>query len=55
MTDSHIEVICFFLENNVIIDRYVVHEARSIEAFQLLFEHGLDIHQILGLHEVPLM
>ena len=55
VANSHIEVICFLLENNVIIDRYVVHEACSIEAFQLLFEHGLDIHQIMGLHEVSLM
>lgn len=55
VANSHVEVICFLLENNVVIDRYVVYEARSIEAFELLFKHGLDVHQILGLREVPLM
>ena len=55
MANSHIEVIYFVLGHNVIIDRYVVYEARSIEAFQLLFEYGLDVHQILGLRGVPLM
>lgn len=55
VTNSHVEATRFLLEHNVIIDRYVVYEARSIEAFQLLFEYGLDVHQILGLRGVPLM
>lgn len=55
MANSHIEVICFLLGHNVIIDRLVVRVARSPEAFGLLFKHGLDVNQILGLELVPLM
>lgn len=55
VTNSHIEVIRFLLEHNVIIDRLVVRAARSPEAFELLFEHGLDVNQIMGLELVPLM
>lgn len=33
----------------------MVEEAQSIEAFTHLVKHGLDIHQSLSLHYVPLM
>lgn len=55
VVNSHVEVICFLLENNVIIDQQVVTAVCSPEAFELLFEHGLDVNQIMGLGLVPLM
>jgi len=45
----------FLLDNNVTIDSSVLEEARSVQAFTLLFEHGLDIYQNLSLRRVPLM
>lgn len=54
-THNHVEVVRFLLDRNVVIDYSVVEEAHSIEAFKLLLEHGLDVHQILGLQWVPLM
>lgn len=54
-THNHVEVMRFLLDKNVIIDYSVVEEARSIEVFKLLLEHGLDVHQILGSQRVPLM
>lgn len=55
MANIHVEVIHFLLENDVIIDWEVVCEVCSIEAFELLFKHRLDVHQIMGLYLAPLM
>ena len=55
MANSHVEVIRFLLEHDVIIDRQVVRAACSPEAFEPLFKHGLDVNQIMGLDLVPLM
>ena len=55
VANSHVEVIRFLLEHDVIIDRQVVRAACSPEAFEPLFKHGLDVNQIMGLDLVPLM
>lgn len=45
------------LDSNVTVDTSMVEEeeVQLVEAFTLLFKHGLDIHKNLSLRRVPLM
>jgi len=53
--NNYLKILQFLLDNGAVMDSDLVRETKSPAVIKVLFEYGLDIHQMITSYEIPLM